>query len=97
VKPEGQIVAMVKPQFEAGRENIGKNCVVKNPKAHINVINELISFFKSTGFRLKGLTYSPVTGGEGNIEYLALLHQGMDSGSLLDIDNVVKEAHMVLK
>jgi len=97
LKTSANIVCLIKPQFEAGRENIGKNCVVKNPKAHINVINELISFFKSTGFRLKGLTYSPVTGGEGNIEYLALLHQGMDSGSLLDIDNVVKEAHMVLK
>lgn len=97
LKASANIVCLIKPQFEAGRENIGKNGVVKNPKVHINVIKDLIFFFQSTGFKLQMLTYSPITGGEGNIEYLALLHPGGDSVSLIDIDGVVKEAHAVLK
>lgn len=68
---QGHVVALIKPQFEAGREKVGKSGVVRDSDVHIDVLTTVLSFAEELGFRLKGLTYSPITGGEGNIEFLA--------------------------
>ena len=69
----GRAVVLIKPQFEAGREAIGKNGIVRDPKDHIRVLDELSAAFQLSGLYISGLTFSPVKGGSGNIEYLALL------------------------
>jgi 23S rRNA (cytidine1920-2'-O)/16S rRNA (cytidine1409-2'-O)-methyltransferase len=68
---QGSVVALIKPQFEAGREKVGKSGVVKDPEVHTQVLETVLGIAAELGFRLKGLTYSPITGGEGNIEFLA--------------------------
>ncbi|WP_080838383.1 TlyA family RNA methyltransferase [Cohnella massiliensis] len=67
----GGTVALIKPQFEAGREQVGKSGVVRDPGVHESVLIEVLAHAERLGFRLQGLTYSPITGGEGNIEFLA--------------------------
>jgi len=64
-------VALIKPQFEAGRENVGKSGVVRDPKVHEEVLNRVLGFAAELGFSLQHITFSPITGGEGNIEFLA--------------------------
>lgn len=71
--PEGEMVCLIKPQFEAGREKVGKNGVVREPSVHEEVICKVIGFAQSIGFTVLGLDYSPVKGPEGNIEYLLYL------------------------
>lgn len=70
--PDFEIVTLIKPQFEAGKEDVG-NGVIKDEKVHIKILEELVQFFKDNGFVLLGLTYSPIKGPKGNIEYLAHL------------------------
>lgn len=70
--PGGRLVALVKPQFEAGREQVGKNGIVRDPAIHRDVLRRVLAFAAVEGYELEGLTYSPITGGEGNIEFLAL-------------------------
>ncbi|MNO21726.1 Hemolysin A [compost metagenome] len=72
------IAALIKPQFEAGREKVGKSGVVRDPKVHLEVLETVLGFAVSIGYTLKGLTFSPITGGEGNIEFLA--HLGLEPG-----------------
>jgi 23S rRNA (cytidine1920-2'-O)/16S rRNA (cytidine1409-2'-O)-methyltransferase len=72
--PESDVVALVKPQFEAGREQVGKKGIIRDPKIHEQVIQQIIEFSLKTGFNVKNLSFSPITGGEGNIEFL--LHLG---------------------
>jgi 23S rRNA (cytidine1920-2'-O)/16S rRNA (cytidine1409-2'-O)-methyltransferase len=71
-----QVVALIKPQFEAGREFVGKKGVVRDPKVHEMVIKSVLDFAQGIGFGVSGLTFSPVKGPNGNIEYLALLTCG---------------------
>ncbi|RKD25588.1 RNA methyltransferase [Ammoniphilus oxalaticus] len=71
----GQVVALVKPQFEAGRDSVGKNGVVRDPQVHFEVLQAMITFVTSNGYEVKGLDYSPITGGEGNIEFLLHLER----------------------
>ena len=68
------VVALVKPQFEAGREQVGKKGIVRDPKVHESVINKIIEFSLQTGFDVKDLSFSPITGGDGNIEFLLHLY-----------------------
>lgn len=68
---EGLIVALIKPQFEAGRDKVGKSGVIRDIAVHREVLTAILSFAEELGLQLKGLTYSPITGGEGNIEFLA--------------------------
>ncbi|MBA2942169.1 TlyA family RNA methyltransferase [Paenibacillus sp. CGMCC 1.16610] len=97
---EGAVVALIKPQFEAGREKVGKSGVVRDPDVHAEVLTTVLTFAEELGFRLKGLTYSPITGGEGNIEFLAYWSSDSnddatlaDAASLKDLIAVtVKEA-----
>lgn len=70
IASDGVIVSLIKPQFEAGKDDVGKHGIVKDPKVHKRVIEEVIGYANDNGFSLKGLTFSPITGGEGNIEFL---------------------------
>ena len=78
LQPEGFVVALIKPQFEAGKENVGKKGVVRDAAVHEQVINNVISFAKGEGFGIAGLDFSPIKGPEGNIEYLLHLTLGDD-------------------
>ena len=89
-------VCLIKPQFEAGRSAIGKNGVVKDPAAHVAVLRELCAAFAEWNCGLLALTFSPIRGGEGNIEYLAVLRRG-EPGKLIDIKATVQEAFRQLK
>jgi len=91
-----QIVALIKPQFEAGREDVGKNGIVRDSKVHLRVIQQVVQYAEANHFGLKGLTYSPITGGKGNIEFLGYFVSGQDSESI-DYQAVVKTAHSTLK
>ncbi|MGF9712007.1 TlyA family RNA methyltransferase [Paenibacillus naphthalenovorans] len=97
--PSGQVVALVKPQFEAGREKVGKSGVVREPETHREVLQTVLQFAQEIGFAVKGITFSPIKGGEGNIEFLAYLTQTQTdepgwSGSELEqrIREVVEES-----
>lgn len=67
----GRVVALIKPQFEAGRDAVGKSGVVREAAVHREVLTQVLTFAADIGFQLEGLSYSPITGGEGNIEFLA--------------------------
>ena len=70
---DGEVVALIKPQFEAGRDQVGKKGVVKDKKIHAEVIEYVLNFAEEVGFKICGINFSPVKGPEGNIEYLAHL------------------------
>lgn len=101
----GQIVALIKPQFEAGKENVGKTGVIKDPKIHKEVLKNILTFANQLGLELKGLTFSPITGGEGNIEFLAywinhinIQSSEIEPSDLLEkVDKVVEEAATTLQ
>lgn len=86
----GEVVALIKPQFEAGREQVGKKGVVRDSEVHKEVIKKVIDFSNSIGFGVKGLSFSPIKGPEGNIEFLVYLYKG--ENKFFDIDNVVLQA-----
>jgi len=71
LRADGTTIALIKPQFEAGRDQVGKSGVIRDPAVHASVLREVLKTANELGFELKGLTYSPITGGEGNIEFLA--------------------------
>ncbi len=73
LKNKGQVITLIKPQFEAGREHVGKKGVVKDPLVHVQVIEHVLEEAEKLGFTVKGLEFSPIRGPEGNIEYLAWL------------------------
>lgn len=81
LKPGGEMVCLIKPQFEAGREKVGKKGVVKDPAVHREVIEKVLVFAKEAGFCVLHLTFSPVKGPEGNIEYLLHLQKKTDAVS----------------
>lgn len=70
ILPDGEIVALIKPQFEAGKENIGKNGIVKDKKVHLAVVNKIYNFIIEHGFTPVNFTTSPIKGGDGNVEFL---------------------------
>lgn len=89
LQPAGQIVCLVKPQFEAGREQVGKNGVVRDEKVHSQVIEKVISFGTELNLYPQALTFSPVTGAKGNVEYLLLFgREKLD----FDCETSIKEA-----
>lgn len=89
LEENAEIVALIKPQFEAGREQVEKHGVVKNPKVHESVIHNTWDFATSLGLKVKDLSFSPIKGPEGNIEYLIYLtRQG--EADLLDKDGMIK-------
>lgn len=96
LKPTGQVVCLIKPQFEAGKENVGKKGVVRDPKIHEAVLNQFISLADSLNFAILNLTFSPVKGPEGNIEFLAHLTKEPVSNCVFDVRQLVSSAHETL-
>lgn len=96
----GTVVCLIKPQFEAGRENVGKKGVVKNKNVHIDVIMKILNFSLSINFNILGLNYSPIKGPEGNIEYLAYLHKSIKGFSIEEAEkltiDIVEASHIEL-
>ena len=91
---KGRIMALIKPQFEAGREFVGKKGVVREPSVHISVITKVIEFAQSLDLLVLGLSYSPIKGPEGNIEYLLYLSKDTNlTQAEYDIEQLVKQAH----
>lgn len=92
----GYAVCLIKPQFEAGREKVGKKGVVRDPAVHIEVINKIINFAKESGFVVEALTFSPIKGPEGNIEYLIFLSkhetENIETEDFL-VEEIVKKSH----
>ncbi|WP_129597798.1 TlyA family RNA methyltransferase [Anaerophilus nitritogenes] len=98
MKINGEIICLIKPQFEAGRDKVGKKGVVRDIKVHKEVIENVLSFALEAGFTIKGLSFSPIKGPEGNIEYLGYL-ENIESNESLDINMievVVKNSHDIL-
>lgn len=93
--PDGEFVALIKPQFEAGREQVGKNGIVKEVTTHCEVIQKVIEYAQENHFTLLHLAFSPITGGEGNIEFLAHFKNGAIAVApeQIDIESVVLAAH----
>lgn len=93
----GEMVCLIKPQFEAGKKKVGKKGVVRDPKVHEEVIEKVISFAQEIGFGVKNLEFSPIKGPEGNIEYLVYIQKGMESQEEpVDVKAVVAKAHSTL-
>lgn len=98
LKENGRLVCLIKPQFEAGREKVGKKGVVRDKNVHKEVIENIIEFCtKQMNLNILGLTYSPIKGPEGNIEYLVYLSKSKTAETIIDMDklivNVVEEAN----
>lgn len=98
LKEGAEMVCLIKPQFEAGREKVGKKGVVRDPKVHLEVIEKVISFVKEIGFSVLHLEYSPIKGPEGNIEYLVHIKKGSihEQEAGIDAYAVVEAAHAEL-
>lgn len=91
---DGEVVCLIKPQFEAGREKVGKKGVVRDPKVHEEVIHKVIDFALENGFGVFHLEFSPIKGPEGNIEYLLHLKKGCEGNHLeVQVEEVVSKAH----
>ena len=93
LRPDGDVICLIKPQFEAGRENVGKKGVVRDRAVHLDVLRKFQEFFPKAGFTLMGLDYSPIRGPEGNIEYLAWLKKGDHVAPVPDAAAVVAASH----
>lgn len=97
LKDGGKIVALVKPQFEAGRDQVGKHGIVKDEKVHIEVIEKSIEYAKQSGLYPIALSFSPIKGAKGNIEYLLYLEKSCEIGyNNLCIHETVKASHDTL-
>ena len=95
---KGMIIVLIKPQFEVGKSAIGKNGIVKDKKAHIKMLDELTAYFFRVGLVIRGITFSPIKGGDGNIEYISLLERA-SGGEMTAIDSksIVDQAFSSLK
>lgn len=90
----GEVVCLIKPQFEAGREKVGKKGVVREQSVHVEVVDMIVSFAREMGFVTLDLSYSPIKGPEGNIEYLLYITKDTSrEGKEFDINALVKESH----
>ncbi|MBM7614013.1 TlyA family RNA methyltransferase [Alkaliphilus hydrothermalis] len=99
IRQGGEIVALVKPQFEAGKENVGKKGVVKDIKIHQQVVFDIVNFSSALGLQIKDFSFSPIKGPEGNIEYLLHLCNISDAESQISVDyieNRIVESHQTL-
>lgn len=101
LKPDGNMVILIKPQFEAGREKVGKGGIVRDPAVHEEVIRDVVDKAFQEGFTTKEMTWSPIKGGSGNIEFLAFLQYRSHENEALPTDQairqLVEEAHQALR
>jgi 23S rRNA (cytidine1920-2'-O)/16S rRNA (cytidine1409-2'-O)-methyltransferase len=94
IRDGARMVCLIKPQFEAGREEVGKKGVVRDKKVHESVIEKIVDYVPTIGFNILGLDYSPVKGPEGNIEYLLYIEKNsVSSQSEINITQTVENAH----
>lgn len=95
LKDAGQMVCLIKPQFEAGREKIGKKGVVRDPQVHVEVVENIVNFALENGFDVKNLDFSPIKGPEGNIEYLMHIQKSENPRKICEItpEELVKLSH----
>ena len=96
---KGEVVALIKPQFEAGREKVGKKGVVRDIEVHLEVVNKIVTFLIENEFNILGLSFSPIKGPEGKREYLVYFTKDKEkegSFEMSQIDEVVKESHSQL-
>ena len=92
----GHVACLVKPQFEAGREKVGKKGVVRDPAVHLEVLEHFLGHARDSGFGVLDLTYSPIRGPEGNIEYLGYLEKGAAAEREFDLEALVNASHAEL-
>ena len=92
------VLCLIKPQFEAGREKVGKKGVVRDPDVHAEVIQKIVDFCLTAGYSVVDLTYSPITGPQGNIEYLIYIKHDDEAKMInnININDLVNEAKNVL-
>jgi len=96
-RPEAAGIALIKPQFEAGKEKVGKKGVVRDPEVHVDVINKILTVVDSLGWQVGGLDFSPIRGPEGNIEYLLYFLKGHGTAGVVpEVSEVVEKAHSTL-
>lgn len=100
--PSSDIIALVKPQFEAGREQVGKKGIVRDEKVHLQVVEKIINFSVQQGFTVANLSYSPITGGDGNIEFLLhLIWDGERETGITQLPSspleIVRKSHQEFK
>ena len=93
----GEIACLIKPQFEAGREKVGKKGVVRDPAVHLEVLEHFLIHAKENHFTVLGITYSPIRGPEGNIEYLGFLRKSEEADAAVDLQAIVEASHTALK
>lgn len=93
LKDDAQLVCLIKPQFEAGREEVGKKGVVRDKAVHLSVIESVLSFAPTVGMTVMGLDFSPIKGPEGNREYLCYMKKGVHEASLINAAAVVEASH----
>ncbi|MBR0355238.1 MAG: TlyA family RNA methyltransferase [Oscillospiraceae bacterium] len=93
LKPGADLICLIKPQFEAGREEVGKKGVVRDEAVHARVIRDILDFAPGIGLSVMGLDFSPIKGPEGNIEYICHLKNGVFEAAAIDVDAVVKASH----
>ncbi len=93
LKPGADLICLIKPQFEAGREEVGKKGVVRDEAVHARVIRDILDFAPGIGLSVAGLDFSPIKGPEGNIEYICHLKNGVFEAAAIDVDAVVKASH----
>lgn len=96
LKPDADLVCLIKPQFEAGREEVGKKGVIRDERIHREVIESILAFAPSIGLTVMGLDFSPIKGPEGNIEYLCYMKNARLEAEALDVDAVVRASHEAL-
>lgn len=94
---EGQMVCLIKPQFEAGKGKVGKNGVVRDPTVHLEVLEQFLTHAAASELTVKGISFSPIRGPEGNIEYLGWLSVRPEGEQIPDLAALVKESHQVLE
>lgn len=92
MRERSSAVVLIKPQFEAGKSDIGKNGIVKDKKVHVRVLNEIIAFFSQNGLIVQKLDYSPICGGDGNIEYLSYVTRNNGTAAVNDVKSIVEKA-----
>ena len=97
MKANGQVAALIKPQFEAGREKVGKKGVVRDPAVHLEVLEQFLVHASEAGFTVKGIDFSPIRGPEGNIEYLGYLSAEPGTVEHGDLKELVANSHKVLE
>ena len=96
MKDEGELVCLIKPQFEAGKDEVGKKGVVRDVSVHLAVIESILEFVPTIGLTVLGLDYSPIKGPEGNIEYLCYMKKGGGEAPDINAAGIVEASHELL-